>query len=130
MGVAGLKHFIPPSQAQIVRLAPYVFGGLLIGILPPFLSTYIQSLLTKCLIFAIFTMSLDIVMGYTGLLSLGHAAFFGTGGYVVGVFLLRFDINSFWIIAPLAILIAAIVAAVLGLIALRASDIYFLLLTY
>ena len=130
MRVAGRERIIPPSRARIVRLAPYIFSCALLVILPPFLSTYIQSLLTKCLIFAIFAMSLDIVLGYTWLLSLGHAAFFGTGGYVIGVLLLRFGINNFWISAPLAILISGIVAAVLGLIALRASAIYFLLLTF
>jgi branched-chain amino acid transport system permease protein len=118
------------SRSGLARFLPYVLGVLILVMLPPFCSTYIQSLLTKCLIFAIFAMSLDIVMGYTGLISLGHAAFFGTGGYVVGVLLLRFGINNFWVVAPLSILIAAAVAAMLGLIALRASAIYFLLLTF
>jgi branched-chain amino acid transport system permease protein len=130
-GVAGPKRFNLPSHAPtVVRIAPYVAAGLSLLVLPPFLSTYVQSLLTKCLIFAIFAMSLDIVLGYTGLLSLGHAAFFGTGGYVVGILLLRFGIDSFWLSAPLAILFTGIVAAVLGLIALRASAMYFLLLTF
>jgi branched-chain amino acid transport system permease protein len=124
------RQFSLPSQKQIVRFAPYVGGGLLLAILPLLLGTYIQSLLTKSLIFAIFAMSLDIVLGYTGLFSLGHAAFFGTGGYVVGVLLLRFGMNNFWIAAPLVILIAGAVAAILGLIALRASAMYFLLLTF
>jgi branched-chain amino acid transport system permease protein len=129
-GVAGPKRFSLPSQAQIIRFAPYVGGVLLLLILPLFLSRYLQSLMTKCLIFAIFAMSLDIVLGYTGLLSLGHAAFFGTGGYVVGILLTRFGINNFWLSAPLAILITGMIAAVLGLIALRASAMYFLLLTF
>lgn len=118
------------TEARIVRFAPYIFGVALLIFSPLFFDTYIQSLLTKCLIFAIFAMSLDIVLGYTGLLSLGHAAFFGTGGYVVGILLIHFGIKNFWIAAPLAIITAGAVAAILGLVALRASDIYFMLLTF
>jgi len=87
-------------------------------------------MMTKVLIFALFAMSLDIIMGYTGLLSLGHAAYFGVGGYTVGILITKGGIDSFWIIAPCAILIAAITAAILGIIALRASGIYFLLVTF
>jgi len=80
--------------------------------------------------FAIFAMSLDIIIGYTGLLSLGHAAYFGVGGYTVGILITKGGIESFWIILPCAILIAAFTAAILGIIALRASGIYFLLVTF
>ncbi len=86
--------------------------------------------MSKVIIFAVFAMSLDIVMGYTGLLSLGHAAFFGVGGYTTAILMKKFDIMSFWIIAPSSILVAAIFAALLGLIALRVSGIYFLLVTF
>ncbi len=126
-----LKRFARPSHVPMAaRLAPYVAAALLLVVLPPFLGTYMQSLLTKCLVFAIFAMSLNIIFGYLGLPSFGHAAFFGTGGYVVGILLIRYDINSFWVAAPFAIIIAAIVAAILGLIALRAAANYFLLLTF
>jgi branched-chain amino acid transport system permease protein len=69
-------------------------------------------------------------MGYTGLLSLGHAAFFGVGGYTAAILIRKFDIVSFWIVAPSSILMASIFAALLGLIALRVSGIYFLLVTF
>ena len=129
-GGIGLKLFTLPIQTRAIRFVPYVGAGLLLIILPLFLGTYVQSLLTKFLIYAIFAMSLDIVFGYTGLISFGHAAFYGTGGYVAAVLLIKFGIGSFWIAAPLAILIAGFIAAILGLIALRASAMYFFLLTF
>ena len=51
--------------------------------------------------FAIFAMSLDLLVGYTGLFSLGHAAFFGAGSYSVAMLFLHAGISSFWITAPL-----------------------------
>jgi branched-chain amino acid transport system permease protein len=75
-------------------------------------------------------MSLDLIMGYTGLLSLGHAAYFGVAGYTAGILMVRYQVESFWINAPCAILVAALTAAVFGIIALRVSGIYFLLVTF
>lgn len=117
-------------QGHLVRFAPYITGGTILILLPPFLPVYVQSLMTKTLIFAIFAMSLNLLMGYTGLFSLGHAAYFGAGGYAIGVLAVRYHIHSLWIGAPLAILITGLVAAVLGTIALRLSGIYFLLITF
>jgi branched-chain amino acid transport system permease protein len=88
-----------------------------------------QSLLAKVLIFGIFAMSLNFIWGYTGLISLGHAAFFGAGGYTAGILLTRFGIESFWLVTPIAILAAVALAAIIGLIAIHASGMYFLLIT-
>lgn len=117
-------------QGPLARFAPYIAGGAILILLPPFLPVYVQSLMTKTLIFAIFAMSLNLLMGYTGLFSLGHAAYFGAGGYAIGLLSVRYHIDSLWIGAPLAILIAALVAALLGTIALRLSGVYFLLITF
>lgn len=103
----------------------------LVLVLPiPFLPNNVQSIMTKFLIYAIFALSFDLIFGYTGLLSLGHAAFFGVGGYVVGVLSLHFASSSFWIAMPIAIVMAVLVAFVFGFISLRVSGIYFLLLTF
>ncbi len=115
---------------QLIRFTPYIAGGIILIILPFFLPAYFHSLMTKILIFAIFAMSLDIIMGYTGLPSLGHAAFLGTAGYTVSILLVLHGIGNFWIIAPLGILMATLAAAILGIIALRVSGIYFLLVTF
>ena len=114
----------------ISRGAPYILGTLVLLVTPLFLDTYGQGLMTRFLIFALFAMSFNIVFGYAGLMSLGHAAFFGAGGYTVALLKLHYDVNLFWISAPLGILVATLVAAIFGIIALRASGIYFLLVTF
>jgi len=101
--------------------------AVLIG-LPAVLSSYQLSLLTKMLIFGIFAMSLDLLLGYAGLPSLGHAAYFGVAAYTVGLLALRVA-NNFWIDFPAGLLMAAAVSALFGLFALRTRGSYFLMIT-
>jgi branched-subunit amino acid ABC-type transport system permease component len=108
-------------RTKLFSFTPYILFVLVLAILPPFLSTYYLSMLTKVLIFAVFAISLDLVLGYTGLLSLGHAAFFGLAGYAVGLLTVRQDISLFWIVVPMTIIITAIGAAIIGYISLRVS---------
>jgi branched-chain amino acid transport system permease protein len=86
------------------------------------------SLLTQAVIYSIAAMSLDLILGYTGLASLGHAAYFGLGAYGVGILTTRHEAN-FWITLLAGVLLAASVAAVFGLVALRATGVYFLMIT-
>ena len=117
-------------QGLLAQYGPYIIGGIIFLIIPIFLPMYVQSVMAKVLVFAIFAMSLDVIMGYTGLLSLGHAAFFGVGGYTAAILIKKCGISIFWVVAPLSILVAALFAAILGIIALRVSGIYFLLVTF
>ena len=64
--------------------------------LPFAVSDYSRALVAEIFIFAIFAMSLDLLLGFTGLMSLGHAAFFGLGAYAVAVLGTMFGINA-WI---------------------------------
>lgn len=100
----------------------------LLVILPPFLSSFLLTLLTQALIYAILAMSLDIILGYTGLASLGHAAYFGLGAYSVGILATRYG-AGFWLTLPVGVLLAVTVAAIFGLLALRATGVYFLMIT-
>lgn len=125
-----LKFFGQPWLRYLVRFTPYIASGLILIILPAFLPSYLQSMMTKVLIFAIFAVSLDFIFGYAGLLSLGHAAYFGVAGYTAGILMVRYGIESFWIVAPLGILVAIFTAAIFGVIALRVSGMYFLLVTF
>jgi len=102
--------------------------GVLLVAVPPFLSSYPLTLLTQALIFAIFAMSLDLLLGYTGLPSLGHAAYFGVAAYVVAIFTTEYQMG-FWTCLLLAILAAIVTAAAFGLIAIRALGTYFLMIT-
>jgi branched-chain amino acid transport system permease protein len=73
-------------------------------------------------------MSLDLLLGYTGLPSLGHAAYFGVAAYVVAIFTTEYQ-TGFWTCLLLAILAAIVTAAAFGLIAIRALGTYFLMIT-
>ena len=119
-----------PSQDLITRFLPWIGAGVVLGILPALLPSYMQSIWTKFLIFAIFATSFDLIYGHAGLLSLGHAAFFGAGGYAVGALMLHTGITSFWVGLPLGILVAAAIAVLFGFISLRVSGMYFLLVTF
>ena len=111
-----------PSLRSSAVIALLVLG-------PPLLGSYHQFLLAKIAIFAIFGMSLNLLWGYTGLLSLGHAAFFGVGGYTAGILMVRYGIDSLWLAAPLSILLTLAVASLFGIVALRVSGVYFLIVT-
>ena len=108
-------------------LALLAVGGLLV-ILPPFLTAYPLTLLTQGLIYAIFAMSLDLLLGYTGLASLGHAAYFGVAAYVVAI-MTTVHQAGFWTCLVLALLAAILVSAIFGLVAIRAVGVYFLMIT-
>jgi branched-chain amino acid transport system permease protein len=93
----------------------------------PFVTPY-KALASQMLVFAIFAIGYDIAFGYTGLLSFGHAAFFGLGAYGTGLSLIHLSIP-----APLAILIGVIigllVAFPIGYLSIRRSGIYFAMVT-
>ena len=115
-----------PALFSGPRVAAMVF--LLLILSPPFLSSFLLTLLTQALIYAILAMSLDIILGYTGLASLGHAAYFGLGAYSVGILATRYG-AGFWVTLPAGILLAVAVAAIFGLVALRSTGVYFLMIT-
>jgi branched-chain amino acid transport system permease protein len=116
-------------EVYVRRWAPSLFVLLVLIALPNFLDTYTQSMMTRVLIFALFAMSLDVVMGYVGMPSFGHAAFFGMGGYAVGLLATQAHIGSFWIMLLLSLVICAALSAVIGYFTLRLSDTYFLMVT-
>lgn len=76
---------------------------------------------------AIFALSLGLIMGYGGLQSLGHSAFFGIGAYTVA--LLSHSVSSIYILLPAAIIISCLFAFVTGVIAIRNKGIFFLMIT-
>ncbi len=98
----------------------------------PFASSYIVLLVTQALILAILAMSLDILLGFTGLPSLGQAAYLGMGAYLTAILATRYDFGlgwSFWVVVVLGILIGAATAALFGLFAIRAAGVSFLMIT-
>ena len=103
-------------------------GILLLLVLPYFLSPYYLGLVVKMMIFALFAMSLDLLIGYTGMASLGHAAYFGIAAYATGLLALRLG-WSVWLALPVGLIVAALTATLFGLLALRTRGSYFLMIT-
>jgi branched-chain amino acid transport system permease protein len=98
----------------------------------PHSGSFVVLLATRALAFAILAMSLDILLGFTGLASMGQAAYFGVGAYLTAVLATKFHFGlgwDFWLVVVLGILLGAALAAVFGLFAIRASDVYFLMIT-
>lgn len=121
-GVSGAK-------VMTYKLIPYIFVLAVLVVLPLLTGTYTTTILTKVLVYALFAMSLDVVMGYTGNRSFGHAAFFGMGGYTVGLLLEHFDFTNFWLVLLITIVVCAVLSAIIGWFTLRLSGTNFLLVT-
>ena len=86
------------------------------------------SLASRILIYAIAATSLNLVLGYGGMVSFGHAAFFGAGAFVVGIMAVE-GVRSAWIAWPVAIAVAALAALVIGAMSLRTRGVYFIMIT-
>lgn len=106
-----------------------VIGCLGLAAFPMVAETYYLRLVTKIMVLAIFAMSLDLLVGFTGLVSLGHAAFFAIGGYVVGALINHAEVESMLLLLPAAVAAAALAAAVIGWLSIRTSGIYFIMIT-
>lgn len=85
-------------------------------------------LATRILIFALAATSLNLVLGFGGMVSFGHAAFIGTGAYTVGI-LMQQGVVSAWIAWPAAVLVSALFALMVGAISLRTRGVYFIMIT-
>ena len=115
-----------PSTVQRSAIEVLVLLALLA--LPFLLTDYPRALISEIFIFAIFAMSLDLLLGFTGLMSLGHAAFFGLGAYAVAVLGTQFGVNA-WLGVAAGIGVAGCGAALIGFFCVRTGGIPFLMLT-
>jgi branched-chain amino acid transport system permease protein len=89
---------------------------------------YLLSLFERLMIFAIAALSLDLLIGYGGLISFGHAAFVGLGAYAVGIFSAH-GMHDAVIALPVALLSSALFAYVTGVVCLRTKGVYFIMIT-
>ncbi len=115
------------ARPGAARLGLAALGVVLLALAPWLMASYPVRLLQEILIWAVFAMSLDLLMGYAGMVSFGHSAFFGVGGYVAGLALKQ----SAGILAGLVYpaLAAAAAALVIGVFSVRVSGVYFIMLT-
>ena len=107
-------------------------GLIILAVLAPYSGPFVLLLLTQALIFGILAMSLDVLLGYTGLPSLGQAAYLGIGAYLTAILAIRFEFGlggDFWLVLALGMAGGALTAALFGLFAIRATGVYFLMIT-
>src|ERR1700721_3707438 len=91
-------------------------------------NVFALTLFTRIVILALAAASLNLIMGYGGMMSFGHAAYLGIGGYAVGI--LAFEgIGSGFIQWPVALLVSALFALVIGALSLRTRGVYFIMIT-
>lgn len=113
----------------------YVIWGLklavvaLLAAVPLTGESFYTELMAKTMVLAIFAMSLDLLVGFTGLVSFGHAAYFGVAAYAVALLSPKYEAASLWLIFPTAVGLSALVALVVGLFVLRTKGIYFIMVT-
>src|SRR5882762_4369470 len=103
-----------------------------LAVLVPNTNSFIILLATRALAFSILVMSLDILLGYTGLASLGQAAYLGVGAYLTAILATKYQFGlgyDFWMVVVLGMLLGAALAAFFGLLAIRATGVYFLMIT-
>lgn len=122
-----MKSPAPPAlllAAAFAALLLLASAAAMLGMLPP----YYTVLLVQVVYFAILAMSLDLLIGFAGLPSLGHAAFFGISAYTTGLLAVKVT-DSFWLAAPAGVLAGGVLAMLFGVLALRAVGAYFLMIT-
>src|SRR5687767_11776092 len=90
---------------------------------------FYTTLAEDVLIYAIFALSLDLLLGYTRLTSFGHAAFFGLGAYTLAFLATRRGVDNLLLTVPLVLLVSGLAAAVIGFLALRTTGVYFHMVT-
>lgn len=127
------------NRAQLITVSIWVCLGLFPWLAEAMGQAYWINLLTRALILALVAMSLNLIMGYGGLVSLGHAAYFGVGGYCVA--LIAFHAaqsipllgwsgsNEALLVWPIAMAISGFFACLLGVLCLRTRGVYFIMIT-
>ncbi len=98
-------------------------------LLPFVAEKFTVQFVTRILIMAIFAMSLNLLVGHAGLVSLGHAAFFGIAGYCLALSSPQYQSANFWTSLPLAMVAAGALALVIGALVLRTGGVYFIMAT-
>ena len=123
---------VPVPAARRARLR---WGIVLVALMlaaalvPAVLSDYAQDLITRILIYAVFALSLELLVGTTGLISLGHAAYFGIAAYVTARLTPDTGQGAVLLMLPLAMLGAGLFALAVGALSLRTKGVYFIMVT-
>jgi branched-chain amino acid transport system permease protein len=119
-------------RSQQIKILVVVAALAALAIIVPNANSFLILLATRVLAFAILVMSVDLLLGYTGLPSLGQAAYLAVGAYLTAILATKYQFGlgyDFWLVVVGGILLGAALAAVFGLLAIRATGVYFLMIT-
>ena len=119
-------------KSQQIKIFVVCAAVIAIAVVVPRTNSFVILLVTRALAFSILVMSLDILLGFTGLASLGQAAYLGVGAYLTAILATRYQFGlgyDFGLVLVFGILIGAALAAIFGLFAIRATGVYFLMIT-
>jgi len=116
-------------NANRIAMAALLSALVALALLPLVAEKFTVQICTKIMIMAIFAMSLDLLLGYTGLVSFGHAAFYGAAGYALALLTPQYQAANFWTSLPLAVAASALLALVIGFLVVRTRGIYFIMVT-
>lgn len=111
-------------------IASYVLLGLFFMLLGPFAPPYALTLFTSIIIFAIFVSSANLLTGYTGLISLGQAMFWGSGAYMVAVLTGERIVTNFYEVVLISLFSVIVISLFFGVLAVRVKRLYFMILTF
>src|SRR5579862_7723929 len=120
------------AAAQTTARRAFAYGVLLLLLTAfPFFtpSGYSLTVLTEILVFGLFAMSLDLILGYTGMPSFGHAAFFGLGAYGTAILSAKLNLTNLGIVLLVTVALCVVAAFIIGWLAIRTAGVYFLMLT-
>ena len=106
-----------------------LLGVAVLAFVPALAEKFYVQLVTKIMILSIFALSLDLLVGYAGLVSLGHAAYFGVAAYSLALSAPVGDPANFWLTLPLSLVASALTALVIGALVVRTAGVYFIMVT-
>jgi len=114
----GIRHWIATHRVLATLAFLIVFPWLMPN----------QSVAINILIYGLYALGFNLLFGYMGMLSFGHAAFLGVGAYTAGILIAKFGV-AWWLAIPAAILVSALAALAIGVLAIRSRGIYFAMVT-
>ncbi|MFD2452875.1 branched-chain amino acid ABC transporter permease [Ideonella paludis] len=117
------------SKLPWARVMPVLLAFGVLAALPALISGFYVELAMKVMILAIFALSLELLVGQTGLVCFGHAAFFGIGAYAVTLLSPEGEAGSLWWTLPAACGAAGVYALAVGALSLRTKGVYFIMIT-
>jgi len=112
------------------KLVSYILLGIVLIFLIPLSPRHMLTLATSIIIFSIYVGSANLLTGYTGLISLGQAMFWGSSAYMVAILTTRGIVENFYLVALISIITVIVISAAFGLLAVKVKGLYFLILTF